>query len=130
MNSFSVPILLYGLEALHLKESTLNSLDFAFNSVYCKVFKIKNKFTINECIYYTGNLPASCLIHMKCLSFYESIMKMPESLPFLITKFISNKPEINEICAKYDLAHSAIGYLHKAQVKNYMNNWFKHATLN
>ena len=121
---------MYGLGALHLKESTLNSLDFTFNSVYCKVFKIKNKCTINECIYYTGNLPASCLIHMKFLSFYESIMKMPESLPFLITKFVPNKPEINEICSKYDLPNSTIGYLHKAQVKNYFSNWFKYATVN
>ena len=60
VNSFCLPILLYGMEALDLNVKSRNSIDFIYNSVFAKLFNIKDKQTISLCQYYTGYLPASC----------------------------------------------------------------------
>ena len=48
-NSKCLPILLYGLEAFALNESTLQSLDFSVNRFFMKLFKTSSMAIITEC---------------------------------------------------------------------------------
>ena len=46
------PCLLYGTEAIPLNKSQLNSLQFAVNSVFRKIFDTKSYVTASECAEY------------------------------------------------------------------------------
>ena len=53
INSCCMPVLLYGLEALQLNSSSIDSINFMYSSVFSKVFKTKDKNTIKLCKYYS-----------------------------------------------------------------------------
>ena len=55
INAQSLPVLLYGMAAIGLSQAELNSLNYAYNSVFCKIFKTSNANTILNCQYYSGN---------------------------------------------------------------------------
>jgi hypothetical protein len=57
-----VPALLYGLEALPITTSDLNSLDFSFNRVMMKIFKTSDINIVRECQAWFGiQLPSDLL---------------------------------------------------------------------
>ena len=72
-DSCSVPVLLYNLEALGNKRSTLDSIDFIYNSIFAKLFKIKDIFNIRFCQYSTGYLPISIRLELRFIKFYEGL---------------------------------------------------------
>ena len=49
IDKFCEPVLLYGLEALDNKRSTIDALDFVYNTVFVKMFDIKNKSNLLYC---------------------------------------------------------------------------------
>jgi len=49
IDSFCVPVLLYGWEAIGNKKATSNSLDFVYNSIFVKLFKVKELSNIHSC---------------------------------------------------------------------------------
>src|SRR4029077_11697191 len=120
------PILLYGLEALYLKQSDLNKVDFIYNSMYVKLFNIKDKLSIMECQYYSGHMPASYLIDLRIMNFRKSIVGVPNSLSFMIDKLIVTN-DINNICNKYDVQDSQVflkcsKFLQKQYMSNYLES--------
>jgi len=46
VDRFCIPVLLYGLEALDNKSTTINSIYFAYNGVFVKLFNIKIKISM------------------------------------------------------------------------------------
>ena len=50
--SFCIPILTYGLAALPLLASDINSLSFVYNAIFRKLFKSNNNAIIDQCIYF------------------------------------------------------------------------------
>ena len=71
MQSFCVPILLYAQEALHLKKCDVDKLDYAYNSMFVKIFNVKENQSILQCQFYSGYLPASYLIDLRILTFFD-----------------------------------------------------------
>ena len=62
VSSKCLPILLYGLEAAHLRISDVRSLDFAVNRFLMKLFQTGNVSIINDCkSYFNFALPSSLL---------------------------------------------------------------------
>ena len=49
IQSKSVPLLLYGLEACPLNKSQLNSIDFVINRFFMKLFKTSDRNTVEIC---------------------------------------------------------------------------------
>ena len=90
-NSFCVPVLLYGLEAFNLNKSCRNSLDFAFHSLFAKIFKTNDANTISTCQYYCGYLPASQLLDLKIINFFNGIAAMPNSVACDISIYLLNQ---------------------------------------
>ena len=104
MNSFCVPILLYGLEAFNVTTSCRNSVDFLYNSIFVKIFKIKERNCILRCQYYTNNLPATCQLDLKTLNFEASVLTLKDSLPYLIGHLIPSN-DVMCICDRYSISH-------------------------
>ena len=100
IDTFCVPILLYGLEAAYINQSSRNSIDYVFNAIFAKIFKIKDKISIESCQFYTDHLPVSQLLDLKTISFLDSIQKQNAGLPFTIMSLIKNN-EIENLCCKY-----------------------------
>ncbi len=67
------PVLMYGLEACCLSKAQADSLQFAYNAVFCKVFKTFDKKVIVNCQYYTGILPSRFACDLGRLRFLSSI---------------------------------------------------------
>jgi len=74
VDSFCVPVLLYGLEDLNNKSSIINSIDFAYNGVFVKLFKIKDKYNKLYCQRATKCMPASCKLDMRILYFNKTLI--------------------------------------------------------
>ncbi len=51
------PVLMYGLDACLLSSAQISSLAYAYNAVFCKIFKSFDRNIISNCQYYTGTLP-------------------------------------------------------------------------
>ena len=59
LKSNCIPILMYGVEALDLKSSTLYSLDNPLRLAFGKIFKSYDKNILNSCLFYMNTLPLS-----------------------------------------------------------------------
>ena len=88
LHSFCVPILFYGLEAIHLRKAERDSIDFAYNSLFVKIFNIKDKVLISNCQYYTGYLPASYVLDLKIIKFQNSIQTISNSIVCIIDMLV------------------------------------------
>jgi len=51
------PVLMYALDACPLSSAQISSLAYAYNAVFCKIFKSFDRNIISNCQYYTGTLP-------------------------------------------------------------------------
>ena len=59
LKSHCIPVLMYSLEALHLNNTALKSLDHPLVVVFAKIFKTFDKHILNNCMYYLNILPLS-----------------------------------------------------------------------
>ena len=57
VKSFCIPSLMYGIEALHLNASDLNSLDTPMFQALYKIFKTYDKVTASYCMFFMNILP-------------------------------------------------------------------------
>ena len=90
INTYCIPVLTYGLNAVTLTKSMCNEIDSAYSSIFSKIFKSFDKNTILQCQYYCGVMPASYLIDCqknnfllklgKCLSFSLSVIFQTSSV--------------------------------------------------
>lgn len=70
----ALPHLTYGLPALQLGKSDLNSLSYAYNSVFAKTFSTKSTSVINACQMYFGYLDFMSLYHMYRHNFLSKLL--------------------------------------------------------
>ena len=52
-----IPVLNYGTETTPLTDSELRSFSYAYNSIFCKLFKSNDIHVIEQCQYHCGFLP-------------------------------------------------------------------------
>ena len=130
MNSCCTPILLYGLEALKLNVSIRNDIDFVYNTIFAKIFKVSDKNVISLCQYYTEYVPASCLLDLQRMNFFNSVNELKDSLPFQLNKLLSTQLDVEDACKKYALTSEMISKLGKDTRKLAVRNWFESSILN
>jgi len=126
MHSFCVHILFYGLESISLKQAMRNSLDFVYNSIFVKMFNIKENLSISLCQLYMGYIPASALRDLKILNFQNSILKNENTLTYRINKLLPDYDSL-DISKKYvsdnwQVFGFASHNLRKKIVLNYFND--------
>jgi len=107
-------VLLYGLEALDNKSSTINSIDFAYNGVFVKLFNIKDKYNILYCQRDNKCLPASCKLDMRILYFYKSSISGQSSLLASELFQLCGDSVFDTVRDKYNIPHHA--KLHKSLI--------------
>ena len=73
IDKFCIPVLLYGLEAIDSKNAVRKSIDFAYNSIFVKLFNVKDPDNIYSCQRATGCLPASSRLDLRLFTFFESL---------------------------------------------------------
>ena len=71
----ALPLLLYGISAATLSKSDMSSLSFAYNSIFVKLFNIKESETIRQCQFYSGYLTFNCLYDYYRLGFINNLLK-------------------------------------------------------
>ena len=91
VDSFANPILLYCLETGCLSDRQITKLNYAFRSIYFKLFSTFNISIVEQCQYYTGYLPLNYLIHLRYFIFLSKIQKLPPSP----VKFLAQSPAVN-----------------------------------
>ena len=70
-----VPILIYGLAVIPLSKTDLQSLSFAYNNFFSKLFKSNNRDSIEKCQFFCGFWPLPSLVDYLRLSFTLSLHK-------------------------------------------------------
>lgn len=105
INTQCLPSLLYGTVATGLSKVDLSSLNYAYNSVFVKIFKTSNPDIILNCQYYSGCFTVTLHYEYQRYMFLNKLMND--------NKFVKNcridDPDMNDynrIRCKYNLCHS------------------------
>jgi exonuclease III len=87
VSSFANPVLLYCLETGCLNSSELSKLNYPFRSIYVKLFSTFDTNIIEQCQYYTWQLPVKMLVHLRCLLFFRRLEKSSSPASTLFKMF-------------------------------------------
>jgi len=74
MLSQCLPKLSYGNAAATLTSSDVTKLSFVFDSIYYKLFNVKEKAVIAQCQFYTGTLSFNLYYEMNRLIFLRTLI--------------------------------------------------------
>lgn len=116
VSSFCNPVLLYGIEALHLKKADVVTLTFPYNSVYTKLFSTFDKSVITLCQFYTCQMPLCYIIDARTLNFYSDLSHGTWSTSNYLFKWFG-EAERKIIEEKYNILPSDSPYLSNMKIK-------------
>ncbi len=71
-----LPLLMYGLTALHLLKSEKSKLDNCLDLVMAKIFGSYNKVILRQCLFYTGYLPVGLCIDLSAMKFLKNVINL------------------------------------------------------
>ena len=71
MESYCLPILLYGLECMNIKAHQMKEINSWWNSVYRRIFGFNQWESVKEVIFYLGRLDVHHLVNMRRLLFLK-----------------------------------------------------------
>jgi hypothetical protein len=74
VNSFCLPVLLYGIEAFPVNAKMFNCLENAFKTAFAKIFSTFDKTVILNCQYFCGVLPLCYTLDCRMFQFYSSLI--------------------------------------------------------
>ena len=119
IDTFCIPVLLYGLVVWSQTKADKNTLEFAYSTVFFKLFQVKNKDNINLCRCYSGCLPVICRLDIRKLNFFSGLHGLKDSLPYKLFELAA----IDEYCMLmriYDILPSDRSYLSKHKVVRWL----------
>ena len=65
--------MLYNLESVVLNKSDLNKLEFSLGRAFVKIFRIRDRNSLNWCKYYMNQLPIQMLLDLKRIMYLQKI---------------------------------------------------------
>ena len=74
INSFWVPVLLYGMECFNFSLSMYNTLESAFSNAFYKIFNSSDKNVIRQCQFFCHVLPLSDTIDIRRMNFLHGMI--------------------------------------------------------
>ena len=98
-----LPILTYGLEACSLTKAQMHLLEYAFNTVYCKLFKTFDRAIITQCQYFTASLPAHFAVDLCKMRFLNRV-KFTACSPAEFLCRVAGEGECAELERKYNVS--------------------------
>ena len=111
---YGVPVLLSGTSALVLKATEIYLLDNHFKNKLQNLLRLHQKTPDSVVHFLSGSLPASALLHLKQLSLFTMISRLPENILYRIAHYkltMSNDSSnswfilIKKLCSQYCLPH-------------------------
>jgi hypothetical protein len=111
ISSHCNPVLLYGMESVHLSTSQMNSLSHPYNSAYMKLFNSFDMKTVTTCQYYCGHLPLSYTIDLRKLKLYTKLKDWNSSPANILFNWFGGS-ELEDIMIRYNIGHSDSQYLY------------------
>ena len=100
LQTFCIPIVLYGLESVCLTKSNLCSLQYMLDMSLFKIVKTEDKTTVDYCLYYLNILPVSYALDLRKLKFLRKQSASANSVVHVLYDINSSK-EYEALCAKY-----------------------------
>ncbi len=116
-----VPILTYGLAAAPLSKAELQSLTFAYNNIFYKLFKTSNSDTIEQCQFFCGFLPLYAEVDYWKFCFLQSSCK-GMGLNRANEFNCSDLADLDRITCKYNLTIFDSKPCIKYKIWNYFEN--------
>ena len=130
---YGIPVLLSGTASLVLKQTEMNILNFHLKEKLQNLQKL-HKQTPDPVVHFlAGSLPASALLHLKQLSIFSMIIRLPNNILNKIARYIliTSKDSsqswfihIKNLCQLYELPHP-ISLLDCPPSKTSAKNLFK-----
>ena len=111
---FGVPVFLSGTASLVLKQSELNMLDIHYKKKLESLQKLHQRTPDCVVLFLAGSLPARALLHLRQLSMFSMITRLPSNILNKTARYIlttardSSKSwfiQIRDICRQYQLPH-------------------------
>ena len=88
VDSFCIPVLLYGVEAMCLTKSDRSTLDFTYSTTFFKMFYVKEAATIKLCQFYFRCLPPSYRLDISKIKVLNGLKNSTDSIPSLLSHLI------------------------------------------
>ena len=101
--SYCLPILQYGLAALHITGSQLKDLNAAWNNMYRRIFGYHKFESVRLLIHRLGRLDFSHLSVLSALKFYKSCLKSESNIVVNLTYIFTMTEEYKTVCLKAGL---------------------------
>ena len=111
---YGIPVLLSGTAALVLKATESNLLDSHFKNKLQNLLKLHQKTPDCVVLFLAGSLPASALLHLKQLSLFAMVSRLPDNILHRIAIYnltvLSDTSKswfihIKKLCVQYGLPH-------------------------
>ena len=123
IQSYCLPMLLYGIECFDTNKQMYNKLESAYSACFAKVYSISDNQNIRQCQFFSGYLPISYLIDIKRIHFLNGIMKTGNfSLNVLYNS--SSKREYSKLLLKHNLTCSTVKYCKQSMWAKFENELF------
>ena len=84
IDTFCIPVLLYGVEGMPFTKTDRNALDFTYSTTFFKMFYVKEAATIKLCQFYSRCLPPSYRLDIRKLNFLNGLKNYADSIPSLL----------------------------------------------
>ena len=97
------PILMYGLEAMYLTATQRNRLLYAYNSVFCKLFRSFNSDIITHTQFYSGYLNMYSFLDLRTLSFLHDLRQYDYACPASHLFYICGSTEWTTLSRTYGI---------------------------
>ena len=110
---YGVPVLLSGIAALVLTTADINLIEGHYKETLRNLMRLHSKTPRSVIYFLAGSLPGIALIHLRQMSLFGMITRLPGSIlhKIAINTFSGNIPrsswfwQIRELCIKYTLPH-------------------------
>jgi len=73
VNSYCLPVLLYGIEAIQINAKHRNGMENAYRTLFAKKFSTFDQSVILSCQFYCGVLPLSYIVDNRTFEFYKRL---------------------------------------------------------
>ena len=102
INSFCVPLLIYGLDAIKLAKSGYSGLEAAYTAAFAKIFGSYDRSIILNCQFFCNYMPMIYRIDLKRMNFLYGLQKLNFSMQMLYCRF--GRIDLCDLLVKYGIA--------------------------
>jgi hypothetical protein len=117
INTFCLPSLMYGMEAICLTKKQIDNISYTYNAAFMKLFKSFDKHIIFQCQFYCSCLPLNYLIDLYTLNFYLKLSLLTSEPASILFSWFGNEDRF-KINSKYNIDNADNSFEIKTKLWN------------